>query len=445
MLPRALLFSSDEETTSLLTRALAELAIEVEHCPDIFAAVEKLTTRNYQIIVADWAQTVEAGFFLKAARELVFSQLTFTLAVVREKDTAAAFQTGVNGILAKPITVEQAKNTFRAGLNAISGAPSAEAEGPTAASRRETEPASLTEPGLQVVADKPSSEILQPDQQYTFEDHALPPKPLTFAGYVQASPSKRRGRRLAPVGIVAAVAVVAFGGWKLGYGFDTGGVRRIASSIAKAADAKRVLAVSRPAATQPVALAPEPEAVTAAYGFDDYAIENKPISRAQIRVRPVGLFFQNTKSRPALHPPSESVEPTVAIASNVNPEIPDSLSVPVQTMLAQTMAPKSRAAENQWTVDPLELPEEISRQLVVRRVLPIYPAKAIEAGLQGAVILHAWIGQDGNIRDLKLVRGYMVLGEAAIQAVRQWRYQPYRLNGEIVEMQTFITVDFQRP
>jgi protein TonB len=81
----------------------------------------------------------------------------------------------------------------------------------------------------------------------------------------------------------------------------------------------------------------------------------------------------------------------------------------------------------------------------VHRVLPIYPAKAIEAGLEGAVVLQAWVGQDGSIRDLKLVRGYLVLGKAAIQAVKQWRYQPYRLNGEIVDMQTFITVDFQRP
>src|SRR5438132_844332 len=76
MLPRALLFSSDEQTTGLLTQALAELAIPVEACPDIFAAVEKLTTRNYQIIIADWTPSVEAGFFLKAARELVFSQAT---------------------------------------------------------------------------------------------------------------------------------------------------------------------------------------------------------------------------------------------------------------------------------------------------------------------------------------------------------------------------------
>src|SRR5438132_1152509 len=195
--------------------------------------------------------------------------------------------------------------------------------------------------------------------------------------------------------------------------------------------------------SQAAATPPEHEAQTAPYGFDDDTVKNKPISRAQIRVRPVLPVLQSTKSRPAVRLASESSESTVAFAPSVNLEIPDSLSVPVQTMAAHAAAPRPRAASNRWT--PLELPEEISRQLVVHRVLPIYPAKAIAAGLQGAVVLQAWVGQDGSIRDLKLVRGYLVLGEAAFQAVKQWRYQPYRLNGEIVEMQTFITVDFQGP
>ncbi|PYX81885.1 MAG: hypothetical protein DMG70_17305 [Acidobacteria bacterium] len=442
MLPRALLFSSDEQTSSLLTRALAELAIQVENCPDIFAAVEKLTTRNYQIIIADWAQTVEAGFFLKAARELVFSQSTFTLAVVREKDTAAAFQTGVNAILAKPINAEQAKNTFLAALNRISGAPDAGEQELPAHAHQDLEPAPLPEPSLQAVPAKLPPEAPS-REQYTFEDVRLPRRPLSFAGYVQPSHSKHLGRRLVRVGLVAAVAGIALGGWKLGY--DTGTIRRVAGSIVKAADAKQVLAVPKPATTQPPAAMAEQEAVTAAYGFDDYGIENKPISRAQIRVRPVFPFPQNTKTRPAVHPPSESMEATVALATNVNPEIPDSLLVPVPTMVARTVDPKSRAADNPWTLGPLELPEEISRHFVLHRVLPLYPAKALEAGLQGAVVLRAWVGQDGSIRDLKLVRGYLALGEAAFQAVKQWRYQPYRLNGEIVEIETFITVDFQRP
>jgi protein TonB len=81
----------------------------------------------------------------------------------------------------------------------------------------------------------------------------------------------------------------------------------------------------------------------------------------------------------------------------------------------------------------------------VDRVEPSYPEQALRAGLQGPVVLHAWIGKDGRIRDLKMIRGSLLLGEAACKAVRQWRYKPYLLNGEAVEAQTYVTVDFKLP
>jgi protein TonB len=381
---------------------------------------------------------------VKAARELVFSQSTFTLAVVREKDTAAAFQTGVNGILAKPITADQAKNTFLAALNAISGTPSqGEQESPTSAPQ-DIEPVQAADPALPVASAKLPAETLS-NERYVLKDFTLPRKPLLFAGYAQESDSHHLGRRLGWAALAVAGAGIAFGVWKMTPRMESGTVRRIVSSAAKTAEAKQVPDIPKPAINQPPAAAAEHDAVSDAYAFNDYGVKNKPISRAQIRVRPVLPFPQNARIKPAAHPSSYTTVATQTSLTPENPEIPDSLSVPVQTMVAHTSTPKPHATENQWRVGPLELPEEISRHLVVHRVLPIYPAKAIEAGLEGAVVLQAWVGQDGGIRDLKLVRGYLVLGKAAIQAVKQWRYQPYRLNGEIVDMQTFITVDFQKP
>jgi protein TonB len=78
-------------------------------------------------------------------------------------------------------------------------------------------------------------------------------------------------------------------------------------------------------------------------------------------------------------------------------------------------------------------------------VLPSYPEQAVKAGLQGPVTLQAWIGRDGTIQDLKLVRGSFLLGQAAYRAVKQWRYQPYLINGRAVEAETFVTVDFRLP
>ena len=55
------------------------------------------------------------------------------------------------------------------------------------------------------------------------------------------------------------------------------------------------------------------------------------------------------------------------------------------------------------------------------------------------------IGRDGNIRDLKLVDGSLLLGQAAVKAVKQWRYKPYLRNGVAVEAETYVTVNFKLP
>ena len=96
-------------------------------------------------------------------------------------------------------------------------------------------------------------------------------------------------------------------------------------------------------------------------------------------------------------------------------------------------------------LNPVVLSEETSRELLVSKVQPVYPPQAARTGLQGAVVLQALVGKDGSIRDLKLIRGYLVFGRAAFDAVKQWRYKPYVLNGQAVETQTQITVNFKPP
>jgi protein TonB len=94
---------------------------------------------------------------------------------------------------------------------------------------------------------------------------------------------------------------------------------------------------------------------------------------------------------------------------------------------------------------PLNLPESVAAALVIEKVLPKYPEQAIRAGLQGPVVLQALIGADGAVRGLKLVTGYLILGRAAYDAVRQWRYKPYMVNGRAVETRTYVTFHFHLP
>lgn len=79
---------------------------------------------------------------------------------------------------------------------------------------------------------------------------------------------------------------------------------------------------------------------------------------------------------------------------------------------------------------------------LVHKVLPTYPALARAARIQGQVLLQAVISKQGTIENLRVLAGHPMLVPAAIEAVRQWRYRPYILNNEPVEVETQITVNF---
>jgi protein TonB len=79
---------------------------------------------------------------------------------------------------------------------------------------------------------------------------------------------------------------------------------------------------------------------------------------------------------------------------------------------------------------------------LIRRVQPTYPPLARNARIQGKVVLTAIISKTGTIENLQLVSGHPMLVPAAIDAVSQWRYRPYILNGDPIEVETQITVNF---
>jgi len=97
------------------------------------------------------------------------------------------------------------------------------------------------------------------------------------------------------------------------------------------------------------------------------------------------------------------------------------------------------------SLDPPTVPEETSRNLVVHRVEPLYPSQALSQHLDGPVVLQVRVAKDGSIRDLKLVRGYFLLGRAAYDAVKLWRFKPFAPNGKPVEFLTNVTIVFKFP
>lgn len=79
---------------------------------------------------------------------------------------------------------------------------------------------------------------------------------------------------------------------------------------------------------------------------------------------------------------------------------------------------------------------------LIHRVQPAYPALAKQARIQGSVVLRAIINREGVIENLQAMSGPPMLEQAAIEAVKQWRYKPYLLDGEPIEVETQVTVNF---
>jgi len=84
----------------------------------------------------------------------------------------------------------------------------------------------------------------------------------------------------------------------------------------------------------------------------------------------------------------------------------------------------------------------VSNGLLIRKVNPVYPPLARQARISGTVLLQAQISKDGSIENLQLISGHPMLAPAAIEAVKQWKYKPYLLNGEPVEVDTQVQVNF---
>src|SRR5205814_2323555 len=91
---------------------------------------------------------------------------------------------------------------------------------------------------------------------------------------------------------------------------------------------------------------------------------------------------------------------------------------------------------------PVHVSSGVSSGFLLHEVRPVYPPIAISTRTQGAVVLAAVIDRNGTIEKLRVVSGHPMLLRAAIDAVSQWRYRPYLLNGEPVEVETQITVNF---
>ncbi len=90
----------------------------------------------------------------------------------------------------------------------------------------------------------------------------------------------------------------------------------------------------------------------------------------------------------------------------------------------------------------IRVASRVAEANLIHDVAPQYPPEAGRARIEGAVVLMAVIGKDGSVEDVRVESGLPILAQAAVDAVKQWRYRPYLLNGEPVEVDSRITINF---
>ncbi len=91
---------------------------------------------------------------------------------------------------------------------------------------------------------------------------------------------------------------------------------------------------------------------------------------------------------------------------------------------------------------PIRVGGQVQSARLTSQAMPVFPPLARQARIQGSVRLEAIIGKEGSIENLEVVSGHPLLLQAALDAVRRWRYQPTLLNGVAVEVITTIDVNF---
>ncbi len=161
------------------------------------------------------------------------------------------------------------------------------------------------------------------------------------------------------------------------------------------------------------------------------------------QVRPISEFENGHIVMPAKIPTGIAILTRLEPALNnaipgLEAQLGDGPGIPGSIFSNQAAPPRVR----QEVKGPIHLSSGVVTGLLLQKTPPVYPPIARAARVEGTVILQATISKSGTIENLRVLSGHAMLQQAAIDAVRNWRYRPYLLNGEPVEVETTVNVIF---
>ena len=169
-----------------------------------------------------------------------------------------------------------------------------------------------------------------------------------------------------------------------------------------------------------------------------------PVQAGSPRARPAGVRL--LKGGVLIEP--TRIPPTVGLIDE--PELPPEATAETGTAgIGSALDLFNVASDSPKPVSPpptvpqrVPVTSTIQAARLVSRVQPIYPPLARQSRIEGSVVLHAVINKDGEVSELQVLSGHPLLVNAALDAVRQWRYSPTLLSGQALEVETTITVTF---
>jgi TonB family protein len=288
---------------------------------------------------------------------------------------------------------------------------------------------------------------------------------FTFGG-ATAEGESGGGSKKAMIGIAAALLIVAGGyfGWSHFKGTTSSTPQPVATSAPVSAP------VTTPAAPKPTAAQPAMAAITPApVPQSDITLRSSNSSADENEARtgsdgsPAAIKPVRNSSAPAKSVVADksdvaekSETPALIVKGGKAPvagtkpaPTPDAPAPSVIGMGAPAAAPLPNLETTDVALKPvlqtLSVSQGVSQGLLYKKIAPSYPQNALRMHIEGKVELLATISKEGNITHVKVLSGDSQLARAANDAVKQWKYKPYLLNGEPVEIQTQVTVNFKLP
>lgn len=169
-----------------------------------------------------------------------------------------------------------------------------------------------------------------------------------------------------------------------------------------------------------------------------------PVERALGQPRPgdtgpatkkadIPTFAPNVLSQPAATPAAAPADTSPATEAK---------KAELVSKIAQLLAQDARDKGGKPASAPVAVGGAVKEPTRTKYVPPVYPPLALAANVSGTVILEATIGEDGRVRDVKVLRSVQLLDQAAIDAVKQWEYTPTYLNGAAISVTMAVSITF---